>query len=120
MLKSKEKIGRFDRRIFFLNPVEVSSTSGGPKYNGYEELDSDSNPYARWQNKTGTEVVEGDQITHIQQAKVTVRYRTDLTLKTKIVSNGKMYAILSFAESGETRQRFLDITAEYEKEFDWT
>jgi SPP1 family predicted phage head-tail adaptor len=113
----KAKVPRRDRRITLMQPVEVSSTSGGPKFSGYELLDEDPEPYARIMNKPGGEVVQNDQITHVQQTIFTVRYREDINLNVKIVYNSKMYAILSFTESGETRRRFTDITAEFFKEY---
>lgn len=117
MLNSKYEIGRFDRKITLMQPVSVSSTSLGPKFSGYENIASDPTPWAMVKNKPGNEVIENDQITHVQQSVFTVRYRTDITLDTKIVHENKMYAIHSFAESGETRRRFLDITAEYLQEY---
>lgn len=117
MLKSKYHIGRFDRKITLMEPVEVSSVSGGPKRSGYTQIASDPEPWAMVRNKLGNEAVQNDQITHIQQSVFTVRYRTDLNLSVRIVHEDKMYAIHSFAESGETRRRFLDITAEYVQEY---
>lgn len=117
MLKSKYHIGRFDRKITLMEPVEVSSVSGGPKRSGYTQIDNDPEPWAMVTNKLGNEAVQNDQITHIQQSIFTIRYRTDLNLNVRIVHENKMYAIHSFAESGETRRRFLDITAEYVQEY---
>lgn len=117
MLNSKYQIGRFDRKITLLQPIAAVSVSGGPKSSGYEQLDTDPEPWAMVRNKLGGEVIENDKITHVQQTIFTVRYRTDITLDVRIVHESKMYAIHSFAESGETRRRFLDITAEYVKEY---
>lgn len=118
MLSSnKLTFGKMDRKITLMQPVLVASTSGGPKYSGYEPLSSDPEPYARVVNKTGGEVVQNDQITHIQQSIFTIRYRADLDLSVKIVHEDKMYAILSFAESGETRRKFLDIVGEFLQEY---
>lgn len=113
MLKSKERIGKFDRKITLMQPIAVASTSKGPKYSGYEPIANDPRPWARVTNKLGGEVISNDEITHIQQSVFTTRYRTDLNLSVKIVHENKMYSIHSFAESGETRRRFLDITAEF-------
>lgn len=120
MLASKHRIGRFDRKITLMQPVEVSSTSGGMKFSGYEQIDNDPEPWAMVRNKLGSEVVQGDQITHVQQTVFTIRYRTDINLNVRIVHESKMYKIFSFAESGETRRRFLDITAEYDQEYELT
>ena len=117
MLNSKLQIGRFDRKITLMQAVSVASTSGGPKYSGFEEIASDPQPWAMVRNKLGDEVIQNDQITHVQQTVFTIRYRTDITLSTKIVHEDKMYAIHSFAESGETRRKYLDITAEYLQEY---
>lgn len=117
MLKDKQNIGRFDSQVTLLKPVYGASTSKSPKITGYEEVDSDAMPYVRWQNKLGNNTIEADQVLHVQQAIVTMRYRDDIELTTKIVKDSKMYAIHSFAESGETRKRFLDLTVEYEREY---
>ena len=117
MLKSKESIGKFDRRITLMQPISAASVSKGPVYDGWEPIDDDPRPWARVKNKLGGEVIQNDEITHIQQSVFTLRYRTDLNLNVKIVHENKMYAIHSFAESGETRRRFIDITAEYLKEY---
>jgi SPP1 family predicted phage head-tail adaptor len=113
MLKSKYKISHFDRKVTIMKKTSTSTVSLGPKYNGYENIATDYSPWAKWVNKPGSEVVENDQITHIQQAVVTLRYRTDLTAEMVIVKDDKMYSILSISESGETRRRFLDLTVEY-------
>jgi head-tail adaptor len=117
MLSARREIAKLDRRITLLQEVMGSSISGGPNITGYELLDNDPEPYARVRNKLGGEVVQNDQITHIQQSVFTVRYRTDINLSVKIVHENKMYAIHSYAESGETRRAYLDITAEYVKEY---
>ena len=117
MLSSKYEIGRFDRQITLMEPVAVASTSLGPKFSGYEMLANDPTPWAMVKNKLGSEVIQNDEITHIQQSVFTLRYRTDLNLNVKIVHENKMYKIFSFAESGEVRRRFLDITAEYMQEY---
>lgn len=117
MLASKYRIGRFDRKVTLMQPVEVASTSGGRKFSGFELIDEDPEPYAMVRNKLGSEVIANDEITHVQQTVFTLRYRTDLNLNVRIVHENKMYKIFSFAESGETRRRFIDITAEYDKEY---
>lgn len=114
MLKAKDNnIGKFDRKITIMQATAAASTSLGPKRSGYENIATDATPWARVRNKLGAEVIQNDQITHIQQTIFTVRYRTDITLQMVIVHNGMLYAIHSFAESGETRKKYLDITAEY-------
>jgi head-tail adaptor len=117
MLKDKQNIGKFDCQVTLLKPVFGPTTSKGQNITGYEEFDSDSMPYVRWVNKLGNNTIEADQILHVQQAIVSMRYREDIKLNCKIVKDSKMYAIHSFAESGETRKRFLDLTVEYEKEY---
>lgn len=117
MLRSKEKIGRFDSKVYLLKPVFGPTTSKGQNITGYTEVDDDPEPYARWRNKLGNNTIEADQILHVQQAIVTLRYRSDLTLQNKVVKDNRMYGIHSFAESGETRKRFLDLTVEFEKEY---
>jgi SPP1 family predicted phage head-tail adaptor len=117
MLNSREQIGRLDRRIYIIQPVTTTGTSKGPTITGYEFIDSDYQPWARVRNKLGDEIVQNDIITHVQQTVFTIRYRTDITTEMSIVHENKRYKIFSFAESGEVRRRFLDITAEYTEDY---
>lgn len=117
MLKGKTPIGKRDRKITLMQPVYGASVSGGPNITGYEPLDNDPEPYARVINKAGTDTVQSDQLTHVQQTIFNIRYRTDIDNTTRVVHENKMYAILSYAEAGEIRRSELDITGEYVQEY---
>lgn len=112
MLSKKKKSGRIVQ-VTLLKPVYGASTSKGPNITGYEEFDNDSTPYVRWMDKLGNNTIEADQLLHVQQAIVTMHYREDLRMSSRIVKDSKMYAIHSFSETGESMRRDLVATVEY-------
>jgi SPP1 family predicted phage head-tail adaptor len=117
MLHNRRSIGSRDRLIQIVQPVRVSGVSKGPTITSYELIADDPEPYAAVRNKLGAEVVQNDEITHVQQTVFNIRYREDITTDMSIIHNGKRYKIYSFAESGEVRMSSLDITGEYVEEF---
>lgn len=117
MLRGKTPIGRRDRKIHLMQPVYGPTVSKGPNITGYEPVDNDPEPYARVTNKLGGEVVESDQLRHVQTTVFNIRYRTDIDNTIRIVHENKMYSILSYAEAGEIRRNELDITTEYVEEY---
>ncbi len=100
-----------------MQKTSVASSSGGAKFSGYEMIADDPQPYVEWENRLGGEVVQNDQITHIQQAVVTCLFRTDLNLDMVIVIDDRMYTILSWAERGKIRRKYTAITVEFLKEY---
>ena len=63
--------------------------------------------WAKVVNVSGTQQIDsrnaGAAITH----RMTIRYRTDVTLRNQIVYNGKYYEIKTVQETDEDRRRFL-------------
>jgi SPP1 family predicted phage head-tail adaptor len=112
-----DAIGRMDRRVTIMQEIISDGESNEDKVTGYEPVDNNPNPWARVVNEIGDTVVEQDRVKHLQQTIFYVRYRTDVTIKNKIVHNGKMYSVLSAIEDGEKRKQRTKITGEYMKEY---
>jgi len=69
-----------------------------------------SNPRTVWArviNSSGTQQVDsrnaGTGVTH----RITIRYRTDVTLRNQLLYNGKWYDIQTIQELNEDRRRFI-------------
>lgn len=112
-----DAIGRMDRRITIMQEIIVDGDSNEDKVTGYEPIDNNPNPWARVVNEIGDAVVEQDRVKHLQQTIFFVRYRTDVTIKNKIVHNNKMYSVLSAIEDGEKRKQRTKITGEYMRDY---
>lgn len=111
MLQHSENIGQLDRKILIEQPVfETDTDSNQRKITGWEEIESNPNPYAKINEKSGTEVMQTDQIAGVKFTNFIIRYRTDVDLKHRIVYNGWTYNIQSILEIG--RKRYLNITCE--------
>jgi head-tail adaptor len=110
-------LARRDRQIVIVEPIIEDGDSNEDKVTGYQPISSDPRPYARVENGIGDTVVEQDQVKHVQQTIFTVLYRDDVTIKNRIVHEGKMYTILSVIELGEVRRRFTKISGEYLKDY---
>lgn len=110
-------IGRMDRRIIIMEPIITDGDSNEDKVTGYEIIDTNPRVWARVENETGDTDTVSDQVKHLQSTTFTIRYRTDITIKNKVVHNGKMYSVLSAIEAGEHRKRFTKISGEYLKDY---
>lgn len=115
--KKKDAIGLMDRKITIMKEIISDGESNEDKVTGYEPIENNSTPWARVENEIGDTVVEQDRVKHLQQTLFFVRYRTDVTIKNKIVHNSKMYSVLSAIEDGENRKQRTKITGEYLKEY---
>lgn len=109
MLRAGVRPGERDHLITFIRPVITDGSSNEDKVTGWQTLDYD---YARVTNKLGVEVVQGDQIAHLRQSIFNVRYRTDIKTNMQIIHNNLIFAIMSIAESGQTRNTSIDIVCE--------
>lgn len=111
MLQHNENIGQLDRVILIEEPIfDTDEDSNQRKITGWEAIETNSQPYAKVVEKSGTEVLQTDQIAGIMFAEFIIRYRTDLSLKYRIVYNNWTYNIQSILEIG--RKRFLKIACE--------
>jgi SPP1 family predicted phage head-tail adaptor len=112
--QKENTIGRMDRKIYIMEPVVTDGVSNEDKIDSYEVVEE---LWARVQNETGDTVVEQNQVKHTQPTTFTIRYRDYITIKHRVVNNGKMYQVLSAIEAGEHRKRFTKISGEYLKDY---
>jgi SPP1 family predicted phage head-tail adaptor len=107
-------IGRMDRLIYIMEPVVTDGVSNEDKIDSYQIVEHID---ARVQNEVGETVIENNQVKHTQPTTFTIRYRDYITIKHRVVHNGKMYTVLSAIEAGEHKKRFTKISGEYLKDY---
>lgn len=97
------RIGRMRKRVTIF---DVENNEAGE----YSVTLTRSNPRTVWakvENITGTQQIDsrnaGTGISH----RITIRYRTDVTLRNQIGYNGKYYDVQTDQEADEDRRRFL-------------
>lgn len=104
------KIGQMDRLITIQENVGTLDHNN-QKVPSWQNVSTGPEVWAMKQEKTGNETYESDQLVAIQATFWTIRYRSDITPKHRIVYNGKNYDILSQpVELG--RQQYLEIKTE--------
>jgi SPP1 family predicted phage head-tail adaptor len=108
MLTTKEKIGRMDRRITFLQKIEVGNSEYNTQdFSGWENIPTTPTVWCEKLNNNGSEVYEQFQLTEVGSARFRIRYRTDLTVLNAIEFEGLFYEIVSVKET--TRRRYLEL-----------
>lgn len=110
MLQSNVNIGRLDRRITFQQRVVASNVSNEDEEAGWTDV------VTVWakrdepgRQKTGDEEFRADKLTDYLNQVYSIRYRTDITPKLRIMDSGVRYDILSISEVG--RKGYLKIEA---------
>ena len=100
------RVGDLDRRITLRN-----HTYGRDEYGGETETTTtDTEVWAKLSYERGKEEIEGDQQIAYTATIWTIRYRTGIDKKTKIIYSGNTYDIKNIQELG--RRRYLKITTE--------
>src|SRR5688500_4328484 len=113
MLQGKIRTGELDREISFIKENVSRGTSNQDKIDSWELVDNNPTVWAKKIELKGNEVVTMDRIKYIKNTIFTIRYRTDLTEKNRVVLEDKVYEIVSITEAGEQRKTFLDMVANY-------
>lgn len=104
--------GELDRLITFIEEVTTRGDSNQDKITSWQEISENAAVYARRKELAGNEFVINDQLTFVQKTEFIVIYRTDVSVRNRIVFNGKVYEIISIVET-EQRQSYLQIIANY-------
>jgi SPP1 family predicted phage head-tail adaptor len=112
MLQSRIRRGMLDRQIVFVQKIIVAGAANEDAIAGWEVIDSDSQVWAKVDQRPGRELVVADQIQSTMNTTFTVDYRTDLTPEMRIVYGSKYFDIISIAEHEGGRQTYLNIAAE--------
>lgn len=113
MLNNKEQIGKLDKRVTFQEIIIGQNASNEDEEIGWEDLFT---TWAQVEEKSGDEMYRADKLTDFKDSVFTIRYRTGITPKNRIVYNGFKWNILSILNGG--RKGFLKITAESGGEYE--
>lgn len=111
MLQSNEQVGKLDREISFIRPVQETGDSNEDKLIDWELVSGYTTVSAGKKELKGNELVAADRIMYFQPTEWTIRYPdslSDLTVKMRIVCDTRVYEITSIIE-GDGRKRFLKI-----------
>ena len=111
MLQHKEEIGRMDKRVTFQEPIYGTDASNQHKITGWQDIDTNPEVWANVEYTTGSEGFESDQLVAVKVAKISVRYRTDLSTTHRAIVGSEIFNIHSIIEVG--RKRFSKILGEF-------
>lgn len=101
-----------DRRVSFIQTVTEQGESNERKITLWELIDDNHTVNAwKWDN-AGNTFIDSDRITYNQQTNWTIRYRTDLNVRMRLVYGMQVYEILSITEVNEVRKRYLKVTTQ--------
>lgn len=109
MLQSKEKIGRLDREITFIQSVIEQGESNEDKITDWEVITNYPTVSARKIEQGGNTLVVNDRVTYSAQTNWIIRYRNDLNVRMRLVWDTKVFEIVHIAEMKETRGRYMDV-----------
>src|SRR5688572_19271733 len=107
MLQSKERIGQMDRKVIIQQKTVGSNPSNEDEEEGWTDLIS---PWAKVEEKSGSEYYRDDKLTAVTVADFTIRYVTGILEDMRIVFNGRYYGIKSILFID--RKRYIKITAQ--------
>lgn len=109
MLQHKQTIGRLDREITIIQPIIANATSNADDITGWEVIDTDPYVNAAKSEKQGTVYVQSERLTYTQQTEWTIRHRSDLNIRMRIVWDTKVYEIINIIDADDSRSRYLKI-----------
>lgn len=120
MLGSRINIGELDKEIIILSPT-IATGVNRPATNedeitGWTEL---ATVWGKVKPFGGNEVMIAEKLTETYSIEVTIRYRTDLTERMRIVCEGSVYEIKHLPVL-EDRRNFTVIHAELNDKEVWT
>ena len=110
MLQSNEQIGRLDKRITFQEQIIGVNASNEDEQTGWQNITDTPTVWAKVEERSGSEVYRAEKLTGLTVAVFTIRYRTGITEKNRILYNGKKWDIHSILNG--SRKGYLSITAE--------
>jgi len=120
MLQASIRRGELDRQITFIEEVVSRGTSNQDKVTSWALIGTNPTVFSRKKDQRGGEVVVADQLQYVQKTVFTIVYRSDLSVKYRVVFGGKVYEIVSITESGEQRNSYLDVVANILDNEIWT
>lgn len=109
MLETGVQIGKLDRKITFQEPVYENNDHNEDKIIDWDNVVS---VWAKTEQKQGSEVVDADRVTYYETTIFTIRHRTDLNVRMRIIFQSVPYRIFSIAEHKGSRKGYMEIAAE--------
>lgn len=107
MLQSKEKIGKFDRKITIQYKDTTRNRANEPEETGWLDY---TTVWCRVEEKSGSEEYRGDKETAWTLADFFIRYKLGIKEGMRILFNSRIYDIKAIIFID--RKRFMRITAE--------
>lgn len=103
-------IGKLDRQITFIQPVISNGESNEDKITAWEAIDTNPDVWAAKNEGRGNTFVQGDRLTYSKTITWTIRWRSDLNVRMRLVYGGQVYEIIDFTEVNNSRKRYMNVT----------
>lgn len=107
MLANRQHIGMLDRRVTFQAAIIGDDVSNADVETGWEDISTTPEVFAEVDERGGRESQDADKLVTIRTLKFTIRYRTDLNEKMRILYDGSYYDIYSILKG--SRKGYLEI-----------
>lgn len=109
MLATGVQIGKLDRRIIIQSPVYENNDHNEDQITGWENVVT---VWARADQRQGNEVIDAERLTYYETTLFTIRHRTDLNVRMRIIFGTVPYRIFSITEHESSRNGYMVIAAE--------
>lgn len=109
MLTTSVSVGELDRRITIQEPVYENNDHNEDEITGWTDVVT---LWARAEQRQGSEVVDADRVTYYETTVFTIRYRTDLNVRMRVIFDSAPYRIFSITEHKASRKGYMEIAAE--------
>ena len=109
-----------DRQVTFIRKVIGTNDYNEDKVESWEALPVNPTVWARLIDREGKEAIIADRITSLMKTIATIDYREDLKYGMRFVYNSVPYEIVSIRPNNQSRERYLDVTAEMIDTEVWT
>lgn len=111
MLQPKlEEIGTMDKKITFQKKIFGTDESNQHKVIGWENITTNPIVWACVEYRNGAEPFQADQLVAVKTAKITVRFREDLSTENRGIIGTEIFDIHAIIEVG--RKRFTELSCE--------
>ena len=109
MLKTTVQVGNLDRRITIQEPVYTTNDHNEDEITDWSNV---ATVWASASQKQGSEVVDADRVTYYETTIFTIRHRTGLNVRMRIILDTVPYRIFSITEHKSSRKGYLEIASE--------
>lgn len=109
MLETGIRIGKLDRKITIQEPVYANNDHNEDEIVDWGNV---ATVWAKTEQRQGSEAVDADRVTYYETTIFTIRHRTDLNVRMRIVFQNEPYRIFSITEHKGTRKGYMEIAAE--------